>query len=81
MNKRLFSFAGVFIAAITLAASSPAQTRPARENVANDTLSFLPPSDGVMVIDVRRLLNETLPQVFAGDSAKLAQINSEPITK
>jgi len=68
---------GIVIAAVTLVASSLAQTRPARANVANDALSFLPPSDGVMVIDVRRLLNETLPQVFAGDSAKLAQINSE----
>ena len=77
MNKRLFSFAGIVIAAFTLVASSPAQTRPGRGNVAKDTLSFLPASDGVMVIDVRRLLNETLPQVFAGDSAKLAQINSE----
>jgi len=77
VNKRLFSFAGIVIATITLVASSPAQTRPARTTAANETLSFLPPSDGVMIIDVRRLLNETLPQVFAGDSAKLAQINSE----
>jgi len=42
-----------------------------------DTLSFLPASDAVMVIDVRRLLNETLPRIFASDAAKLAQVNSE----
>jgi hypothetical protein len=39
--------------------------------------SFVPASDGVVVLDANRLLNETLPRVLAGDAAKLAHINSE----
>lgn len=30
-----------------------------------------------MFVDVRRLLNETLPRIFGGDAAKLAQVNAE----
>jgi hypothetical protein len=51
----------------------PAVTRTA----ATDIFAFVPKSDGIVVVDVNRLLNETLPNVFAGDTAKLAQINSE----
>lgn len=36
-----------------------------------DIFTFLPASDGILVVDARRLLNETLPRVFAGDAAKL----------
>jgi hypothetical protein len=77
VNKKVFSFAGIVLAVLALVGWSFAQTRPARTAAPGDTLSFLPASDGVMVIDVRRLLNETLPKVFADDNAKLAQINSE----
>jgi len=52
---------------------TPAVRRPA----ASDIFAFVPKSDGIVVVDVNRLLKETLPMVFAGDSAKLAQINSE----
>lgn len=69
------SFSFVLVAIALMATSALAQTRS--RGSANDTLSFLPKSDGIMVIDTGRLLNETLPQVFAGDSAKLTQINSD----
>ena len=39
--------------------------------------SYLPASDGVAIIDVKRLLNETMPRILGGDQAKLAQANSE----
>jgi hypothetical protein len=42
-----------------------------------DILSYLPPSDGVALIDVRRLMNETLPRIMAGDPAKLVIANAE----
>jgi hypothetical protein len=42
-----------------------------------DILSYLPASDGIAFVDVRRLLNETMPRVLAGDPAKLAQANAE----
>lgn len=40
-------------------------------------LSYLPASDAIVLIDVRRLLNETMPGVLAGDQAKLATANAE----
>src|SRR5437763_10195087 len=42
-----------------------------------DALSYLPASDAIALIDVRRLLNQTLPRILAQDPAKLAQANAE----
>jgi len=44
---------------------------------ASDALSFLPQSDAIALVDVRKLFRETVPRIFAGDAAKLAQVNSE----
>lgn len=44
---------------------------------ANDPLASLPESDGVISVDVQRLLNETLPSVLKDDQAKLAEINTK----
>ncbi|HYE64547.1 MAG TPA: hypothetical protein VD966_03130, partial [Pyrinomonadaceae bacterium] len=44
---------------------------------AQATLASLPASDAVIFVDVRRLLNDALPRVFAGDPAKLAKVNAE----
>jgi len=46
----------------------------------SDALKFLPPSDAIVIVKVRRLLNEALPRVVASDPAKLAQTNAD-ITK
>jgi hypothetical protein len=54
-----------------------ANAQPTSRAKTPDIFSFVPASDGVVVVDANRLLNETLPRVFAGDAAKLAQINSE----
>jgi hypothetical protein len=56
---------------------SVANAQRASRAKAPDIFSFVPASDGVVVIDANRLLNETLPRVFAGDAAKLAHLNSE----
>jgi len=39
--------------------------------------SYLPPSDGIAIVDVKRMLNETMPSILGGDPAKLAQANAE----
>src|SRR5437763_14866539 len=44
---------------------------------ASDALSILPKSDAIALQDVRKLFRETVPRIFAGDAAKLAQVNSE----
>jgi hypothetical protein len=40
-------------------------------------LSYLPASDAIALIDVRRLLNETMPSIVGDDQAKLATANAE----
>ena len=42
-----------------------------------DATSYLPASDAIALIDVRRLLNETMTSILAGDKAKLATANAE----
>jgi hypothetical protein len=54
-----------------------ASNQPARTATAADNFSYLPTSDAVMLIDVHRLLNQTMPAIFAGDQAKVAQANAE----
>jgi hypothetical protein len=58
--------------------SGSTQRKPANNSApAGDVLSYLPVSDGIAIIDVRRLLNETMPHILAGDPAKLAQANAD----
>jgi hypothetical protein len=58
--------------------SGSAQRKPANNPApSNEALSYLPASDGIALIDVRRLLNETLPRIMASDPAKLAQATAE----
>lgn len=65
------------LTSLALASNGRSQTRSSRTAPPALALSYLPASDAVMLIDVRRLLNETMPQILAGDQAKLAQANSE----
>ena len=43
----------------------------------SDAADYLPVSDAVAIIDVKRLLNETMPSILGNDPAKLAQANAE----
>ena len=40
-------------------------------------MNQLPESDAVIFVDVRRLLNEVVPTIFAGNPTKLAQANAQ----
>ena len=80
-NKKIFGVsivATLVLATLALALSGRSQTRsPRAVPPPPDTLSYLPASDAVMLIDVRRMLNETLPRILAGDKVKMGQANSE----
>lgn len=47
-----------------------------KPQTSNDPLMSLPTSDGVISVDMQRLLNEMLPRVLADDPAKLAEVNA-----
>lgn len=68
--------------AVALAAATPAQGQTGR--VAGATaateagvLAWLPPSDAVMSVDVRRLLSDALPRAYNNNPAELARVNGE----
>ena len=81
MNKRTLSLSPAFALVFTLVfvcdvqAQRTVAQRP-RTNASN-VLNTLPPSDAVIFVDVRRLLNEAIPGVFASEPAKLAQVSTQ----
>lgn len=86
MNKKVLgsSIALAFVLVALLSgfgwgSASRARGRTSATNSAPpaDPLSYLPASDGIALIDVRRMLNETMPRILSGDPAKLAQANAE----
>ena len=80
VKKKVLGFSiavTLVLAALTFAFNGRSQTRSPRTSPPAAALSYLPASDAIMLIDVRRLLNETMPQILAGDKVKLAQANAE----
>ena len=62
---------------IVLAPASSMFAQRKQPGPANDVLQFLPASDAIAIVNVRRLISEALPLVLAADPAKLAQINTD----
>lgn len=86
VNKKSFAlfFALAVVVALTSnAALTSAQTETAAVAKAlpmaqiSTPLNLLPPSDFVAFVNVRRLLNEAAPKVFADNPAKLAEFNAD----
>jgi hypothetical protein len=76
--KKIISTSSLGILVLFLLSTAVAvQTRrpvpPPSVNIA----SYLPASDGIAIVDAKRMLNETMPQILGGDAAKLAQANAE----
>lgn len=75
MKKRIFT---VFISlACVLSVIGPAfadDTAKKNTSQAPQLVALLPASDGIMTLDVRRLLNDALPQILSANQPKLGQI-------
>jgi hypothetical protein len=71
----------VFVVSLLLAGSLSAGIAQTRRGVAATTrqslLSKLPTSDAVTQINVKRVLSEALPKLLAGNSTKLAEVDSQ----
>ena len=79
MNTRFLKVAAILVAVfVYLQIDSNAQTR-ARTSAqpAPNLLASLPESDAVAQIRVRRLINDVMPRLLAGNPAKLAQANAD----
>jgi hypothetical protein len=82
LNKKVLgssiALAFTLVALCSAFGSGSAQRKPASKSAPPaDVLSYLPASDGIALIDVRRLMNETLPRILSGDPAKLVTANAE----
>jgi hypothetical protein len=76
VNKRIITLSlGLLLILIAFSAVA-AQTR---KPVAPPPVitSYLPPSDAVAIVDLKRMLSETMPRILGGDAAKLAQANAD----
>jgi hypothetical protein len=61
------------VSSLTFGGQRQKTTAAAPANIA----SYLPASDAVAIVDVKRMLNETMPSILGSDQAKLAQANAE----
>jgi hypothetical protein len=71
----------VFVVSLLLVGSSSSAIAQTRRGVAPTTsqslLAKLPASDAVAHVNVKRVFSEALPKLLAGNSAKLAEIDSQ----
>ena len=80
MNKKILASSltlALFVVTLVLVSGLSAHAPFANTAMVADALSYLPASDAIALVDVRRLLNQTLPRILAQDPAKLAQANAE----
>lgn len=61
------------VSSLTFGGQKQKTTATAPSNIA----SYLPASDAVAIVDVKRMLTETMPSILGSDEAKLAQANAE----
>lgn len=81
MNRKFFAFLSIFVltfGAISAIAQPKKVVRKTIVKQATNTLAtMLPPSDGVINVDLKRLMNEALPQMFAGNPEMIKEINDK----
>jgi hypothetical protein len=79
MIKKFFAFTLAMLFVLNTAAFADTKKPKAGKasSQTNRLVALLPASDGVMYLDVQRLLNEALPQIFSSNPAKLSEINEQ----
>jgi hypothetical protein len=79
MIKKFFAFTLAMLFVLNTAAFADTKKPKVRKvsSQTNRLVALLPASDGVMYLDVQRLLNEALPQIFSSNPTKLSEINEQ----
>lgn len=75
MKSKLFAIFTLSVFILNLAGSSLADTKK-KAPVVPAIVSLLPNSDGVAVVDVKRFLNVSLPQILSGNQKILGELNT-----
>lgn len=78
MKSKLLNLAVILLAiSSSLVVEARAQTRTRNTTpAASSLMASLPESDAVAQVRVKRLLNEAMPQILAGNPAKLSEVNA-----
>ncbi len=77
MKKRLIAL-GTFLALLlNFAASTYAQKAQRVRSVKPKLYSLLPASDGVVMVDVNRFLDEAMPKLLSGNQSMLAKVTTQ----
>ena len=75
MKAKIYVLLAVFALVLNAVGAASAQTKT---NKTTDGLAaLLPASDGVVTLDVQRLLNESVPQILSGKPQMLTDINAK----
>lgn len=82
MNKKsvvsVFAiFAGVSTIILVSSLTFVGQRPKAKPDPTPGVGSYLPASDAISIVDIKRMINETMPSILGSDPAKLAQANAE----
>ena len=78
MNKKLaVSSLAVALFVTLVSPRFVGQRQRTATNAPPNITNYLPASDAIAIIDVKRLLNETMPSILGSDPAKLAQADAE----
>lgn len=77
MNRKSLKSALAITSILVLSSMLVAQRSRTAVTTKTDASSYLPASDAIAIVDVKRLLNETIPSILGSDPAKLAQANAE----
>ncbi len=72
MKYKFFAFLAAFAFVMSGIGAVSAQTK-----AKNQLAALLPASDGVVILDVQRILNETAPQILTGKPLMLGEINTK----
>ncbi|HXI26042.1 MAG TPA: hypothetical protein VNG71_19470 [Pyrinomonadaceae bacterium] len=77
--KRKLIASSIVVATLIAGVSSLlfAQRQRTGAPAAADVGNYVPASDAIAVVNVKRMLNETMPMILGSDPAKLAQANAE----
>jgi len=76
MRYKIFALVAAFAFVLNGVGASFAQTKAAAFQT-KDLAALLPVSDGVISLDVRKLLSESVPQILAGKPQTLGDINAK----
>lgn len=82
MNKKsiasiLAIVSGVTVITLVSSLTFGGQRQKTAVAAPSNITSYLPASDAIAIVDVKRMLNETMPSILGSDPSKLAQGNAE----